>query len=290
MDGNLTVAALKGRLLKEVGSLFHRNGTAWKEPILDVVHDLRQSQVPAVLFGGTLRSLLVSRVFHGKPGRPRDIDIVVSGTTLSQLEEQFNETVARRTRFGGLKLQRGIWQFDVWPVGETWAFKHAHVSGMADFAALPETTTFNLEAVAVEVWPCSGPRRALYSGNDQFFQGILSRTIELNLADNPFPELTVVRGVIMASETQFKIGPRLATYIGEVGPSLSESAVERIQVAHYGHARMDSHALQDLITMIVRRTRDGESGELPIAGKRRLWVDVGEESPQGGRHRCREAI
>ena len=161
---------------------------------------------------------------------------------------------------------------------------------MADFATLPETTTFNLEAVAVEVWPHSGRRRTLYSGNDQFFRGILSRTIELNLADNPFPELTVVRGVIMASETRFKIGPRLAGYIGEVGPSMTEDAVERIQVGHYGHARMDSHTLQDLISIIVRRTRDGESGELPVTGGHPLWVDVGEETRQGGSRPYRPAI
>lgn len=289
MEDRLTVASLKGWLLEEVESLFRRDDVAWKEPILGVFEDLRRFKIHAVVFGGTLRSLLVSRVFQSKPGRPRDIDIVVSGATIAQLEEQFGETGARRTRFGGLRLRRSIWQFDVWPVGETWAFKHAHVGGMADFAGLPKTTTFNLEAVAVEAWPHSGRRRTLYSGNDQFFQGILSRTIELNLADNPFPELTVVRGVIMASETRFQIGPRLAAYIGEVGPSMNEGAVERIQVGHYGHVRMDSRKLHDLIAMIVRRTRDAESGQLPITGQRHLWVDVDEEGRQG-RHRYREAI
>ena len=259
MDGRLTVADLKRRLLEEVGSLFRRNGSVWKEPILNVVDDLRRSKVQAVLFGGTLRSLLVSRIFQGKPGRPRDIDIVVSGATISQLEERFGDIVARRTRFGGLRLQRGVWQFDVWPVGETWAFKHDHSGGTADFAALPTTTTFNLEAVAVEAWPFAGRRRALFSGNDQFFEGILSRTIELNRADNPFPELTVVRGVILASELRFKIGPRLAGYIGEVGASMNEGVVERIQASHYGHARMDSRALCDLIAMTGQRSRHGKS-------------------------------
>ena len=126
----------------------------------------------------------------------------------------------------------------------------------------------------------------LYSGNDQFFQGILSRTIELNLADNPFPELTVVRALIMASETRFKIGPLLAGYIGEVGPSMNEGAVERIQVGHYGHARMESQTLQDLIRMIVRRTQDGESGQVPITGQLQLWVDVDDR--QG--HPYRKAV
>ena len=211
MDARLTVADLKRKLLQEVKFLFRRNGSVWKEPLLDVFRDLQQSKVRAVLFGGTLRSLLVSRVFQGKPGRPRDIDVVVSGAPLSWLEEQFADILARRTRFGGLQLRRGNWQFDLWPVAETWAFKHGNGSGPASFSGLPSTTTFNLEAIAVEAWTCGGRPRAMFSGDDQFFDGILTRTIELNRTDNPFPELTVVRAVILASELRFRIGPRLAS-------------------------------------------------------------------------------
>ncbi len=274
MDDSLTVSDLKRKLLQEVGSLFHRNGPVWK-PIHEVVHDLRQSRVPAVLFGGTLRSLLVSRIFHDKPGRPRDIDIVVSGTTTAQLEERFRGIVARRTRFGGLRLERGDWQFDVWPIEETWAFKHDHGGGTADFAALPRTTTFNLEAVAVEAWPCAGRPRALFSGDEQFFEGIISRTIELNREKSPFPELTVVRGLILARELRFKIGPRLVRYIGEVGASMNEDVLDRIQADHYGLIRMSSRALHDSITIMVRQMRYGESSQLSGAPHGYSWVNVG---------------
>ena len=279
MDGRLTVSDLKLRLLQEVRSLFRRNGSVWKEPILDVAQDLRQWRVPAVLFGGTLRSLLVSRISQGRPGRPRDIDIVVSGATLSQLEERYAHILARRTRFGGLRLHHGSWQFDVWPLGETWAFKQDHGAGPAGFAALPTTTTFNLEAVAVEIWPYEGRQRALFSGNDQFFEGILSKTIELNRADNPFPQLTVVRGVILASELGFDIGPRLANYIGEIGALMDESVIEGIQTAHYGHARMNSSRLHHSIMTIVRRTREGENC-LSVTGQLGSWVadDKGVEA------------
>lgn len=259
MDDSPAVADLKRTLLKEVRALFHRDGCVWKKPILDVVHDLRQSRVPAVLFGGTLRSLLVSRISHGRPGRPRDIDIVVSGATLSQLEERFGHILARRTRFGGLRLEHGLWQFDVWPVGETWAFNQDHGAGPAVFSALPMTTTFNLEAVAVEVWPYDGRRRALFSGNDQFFEGILTKTIELNREDNPFPKLTVVRGAVLASELGFAIGPRLATYIGDIGASMDEYVIEGIQTSHYGHARMNSRRLHELIMTIVQRTQEDDT-------------------------------
>src|SRR6266542_3531098 len=238
MDARLSVPDLKRKLLEEVRALFHRNGSVWKAPILDVLQDLRRSNVQAVLFGGTLRSLLVSRLFEGRPGRPRDVDVVISGVSLSRLEEQFSDILIRRTRFGGLQLKRGAWQFDVWPVSETWAFRQDH-SGPADFAELPSTTTFNLEAVAVEAWSNDGRPRALFSGNDQFFEGILSRTIELNRVDSPFPELTVVRALVLASDLRFKIGPRLARYISDAGRSPSEEVLERVQASHYGHARMD---------------------------------------------------
>ena len=105
------------------------------------------------------------------------------------------------------------------------------------------------------------------SGDDQFFEGILSRTIELNREANPYPELTVVRGLILvAGELSFKIGPRLAGYIGEVGASMNEDVVERIQADHYGQIRVSNRALHDSITKMVRRTRNRERGQLSGTG------------------------
>ena len=276
MDARLSVSDLKQKLLEEVRTFFRRDGSVWKKPILDVIQDLRQSNIHAVLFGGTLRSLLVSRIFQGRPGRPRDVDVVITGASLSRLEERFSDILTRRTRFGGLQLKRGAWQFDVWPLGETWAFRQDRISGLADFAALPATTPFNLEAIAVEAWPCAGGRRALFSGNDQFFEGILSRTVELNRVDNPFPELTVIRALVMASELRFRIGPRLAGYIGDIGPSISDEVVDQIQASHYGHVRIASRTLHQLIEMVAQRSSRREGCALPAMGQLHLWQDAAE--------------
>lgn len=278
METNLTVADLKRKLLGEVRSLFRRNGSVWKEPILDVLYDLRQSSVRAVLFGGTLRSLLVSRIFHGKPGRPRDIDVVVSGIPLACLEEKFADILARRTRFGGLQLRRGAWQFDLWPVAETWAFKHSDRAGPASFSGLPSTTPFNLEAIAVEAWTRGGRPRTLFSGNDQFFEGIINRTIELNRSDSPFPELTVVRAIVMASELRFKIGPRLANYIRDAATAINEDVVERVQACHYGYPRIESRTLNESVRMVARQASYGNGCEVPAAGQLRLWPEGAEMS------------
>lgn len=265
------VADLKRTLLQEVAALWHNDGIAWKEPILEVLGGLRKSDVQAVLFGGTLRSLLTARVFERKRGRPRDLDVVISGADLSELEQRFRTILKRRTRFGGLQLTRGPWQFDVWPVGDTWAFKHDRAK-LASFAELPSTTTFNLESVAVEVWPTGTRSRAIFSGDDQFFEGILSKTLELNRSDNPFPELTVVRGLVMASQHRFKVGPRFAQYVREAGASLGEEDLNQIQCSHYGHKRLEGRTLQALIVSVLRQPA-GRSVELPSVGQLHLWTD-----------------
>lgn len=264
------IAELKQTLLREVATLSNNDGAAWKRPIRHFLDEFRDSSLRAVLFGGTLRSLLTARLFEGKRGRPRDVDVVVSGAPLAELEERFKEGLNRRTRFGGLQLKRGGWQFDVWPVGETWAFKHNH-NTEASFAGLPSTTTFNLEAIAVEAWPTSGRSRAVFSGDDQFFDGILSRTLELNRDDNPFPELTVVRGLVMASELRFRIGPRFAKYVRHVGSSLTEERLEQVQFSHYGYARLDSRTLRTLVSKVLLTPPDGRDVLLPDVGQLHLW-------------------
>jgi hypothetical protein len=270
MDANTGISGLKRMLLNEVGSFFRPNGSAWKEPILDVLNELRKSNVQAVVFGGTLRSLLASRIFEGKLGRPRDVDVVVAGVSVSALEEQFNDIISRRNRFGGLQLIRGSWTFDVWPLSNTWAFRQ-DCNDSASFADLPSTTVFNIEAIAVEVWPKSGRPRAIFSGDDQFFEGILSKTIELNRPNTDFPELTVVRAVVMAVDLGFRIGPQLSNYIAAVGPALSEESLGQIQCSHYGYARIDSTRVRQLIKFISGRSSESTGVDLPRMGQLRLW-------------------
>lgn len=287
METNLSIPDLKRKLLAEVRVLFRANGSVWKSPILEVLQDLRQSDIQAVLFGGTLRSLLVSRIFEGRFGRPRDVDVVVSGAALSDLEQRFSSIIARRTRFGGLQLRKGYWRFDVWPLSETWAFRKDG-STSPGFEELPSTTTFNLEAIAVEAWSKDGRPRNVFSGNDQFFEGLLSRTLELNRTDGPFPELTVIRAVVMAAELRFRIGPRLATYIGEVGRHLGEDEILRIQANHYGHPRMNSSTLKQFVELICSRSSELVPVELPRTGQLHLWDSEPEFAPRINIH-CLES-
>src|SRR5437762_3975954 len=171
MEHDKLKQALKRKLLSEVAWLYEQDHRRWKAPIVQTVRELQETGVAAVFFGGTLRSLLLSRLVRRKPGRPRDIDIVIAGASVEHIKDRFRALIKRETRFGGLRFERMNWQFDVWPLDRTWAFLHDKVTAPA-FEHLPQTTFFNLEAIAVDVWPHLGRTRNIYSGDDQFFDGI----------------------------------------------------------------------------------------------------------------------
>lgn len=244
---------LEALLRKELSQFCRRDGRLWKEPILATIRQLRETGARAVFFGGTPRTLLLSRLTSGASGRPRDIDIVVQGVSVEELRKQFLEIISRETRFGGLQLRRRGWQFDVWPLEQTWAFLQ-DATASPDFSKLPETTFFNLEAIAAEVWPEPGRERAIYSGDDQFFSGIADRVLEINRRDNPFPQLCVVRALLMGSSLDFSIGPQLAHYVAERGAKLAPSEMEDIQHHHYGIVRERGETLREWIDDIACAT------------------------------------
>lgn len=230
-------------LLRDVAYLCRCRDGLWSEPIVRTLWDIRRASIQAVFFGGTLRSLLLSRLQNQRLGRPRDVDIVVAGTSLDALRERFRSFITRETRFGGLRLERMDWQFDVWPLHSTWAFLEDRTLRPC-FSALPRTTFFNLEAIAVDVWGSPGRPRAIYSADDQFFEGILSQTIEINRQTNPFPSLCVVRALVMASSVRFAIGPRLAHYLVVNGSDLSDAELEEVQLKHYGQICHDTTTMR----------------------------------------------
>jgi len=277
VDKSAAMQQLKTSLLRDVSYLCHRADVKWSEPISQTLRDIRDMQAHAVFFGGTLRSLLLSRLQERRLGRPRDVDIVVSGTRVEELRDRFRRILKRETRFGGLQLQRLNWHFDVWPLERTWAFLQDE-SEQPQFAALPSTTFFNLEAIAVDVWPSAGRQRSVYSGDDQFFEGVLSRTIEINREDNPFPSLCVVRALVMASAIDFAIGPRLAGYLTRYGPGTTDSELEEVQIKHYGQLRRDSRTLRAWLHHVAEMysAASGTPIWLPLPRQRLLWPEDDE--------------
>jgi hypothetical protein len=228
MDRSTEISALKQLLLKEVDSFYRNDKQRWKNSAVRTLRDLREIGLDAVFFGGMLRSLLVSRYYERHPGRPRDIDIVFAGSEVTTIVTKFQESISRLTRFGGIKFQNYDWQFDIWPLEKTWTFMD-DASIQPTFENLPYTTFFNLEAIAVDVWTKRGKARTIYAGDDQFFKGILSKTLEVNKEANPFPGLCVVRALVLSNSIEFKLGPKLCKYVAKYGADLTTAEIEGIQ-------------------------------------------------------------
>ncbi|PPD58398.1 hypothetical protein [Dehalogenimonas etheniformans] len=274
MDRKILISELKNELIHDISSLCSRRDVLWIAPIVETIRDLQISSTRAVFFGGTLRSLLLSRLKTGKFGRPRDIDIVVSGASLDQLREQFQEYFTRETRFGGLSMKRSHWQFDIWPLEQTMAFRECQIMS-ARFESLPSTTFFNLEAVAVDAWTTRGQARKIYSDNDQFFDGIVDRILEINNENNQFPALCVVRALVLASDTHFAIGPKLASYLTNVGGSLSDAELQKVQLKHYNRIRYDVGVMRVWLQHISKSLREKREDPilLPSLPQLTLWEE-----------------
>ncbi|MEL7499559.1 MAG: hypothetical protein AAFN77_18290 [Planctomycetota bacterium] len=272
MESKTANVEMRKSLRNEVSRFYRRDKRIWKQPIVDMLRTLQEANTEAVFFGGTLRSLLISRLLGNKQGRPRDIDIVVSGNSVDEIKEIVKDKIERETRFGGLKVQEANWEFDLWPLEKTWAFvkdDEAH----REFSELPKTTFFNMEAIAVEVWPKPGKARKVFAGNNQFFNGIRERVLEINREENPYPSLCVVRGLIMASGLGFDLGPKLTKYIASHGDGLTLSEIEEVQRAHYGSQRRMSTELKSWISHVAEAhvKRPSSNSSLPVKRQKELW-------------------
>ena len=197
----------------------------------------------AALFGGVLRDLVV---FENKQA-PRDFDIVVD-VDAKALFDLFHDKVRRRTRFGGLHVLYEGWPLDIWPLDQTWAFQHMAIA--PTFENLPKTTFLNVEAIAVDLSNADHSRRAVYE--DGFFSAIANRTVEINLRENPYPSLCVVRSLITACKLNFVISKDLINYIRQYGAPLTLPDIDRIQNEHYGRPQLPSNLIRSWIDDVLK--------------------------------------
>jgi len=273
MDDATQISVLKQLLLKDVAYLCTRSDLEWSKAIFQTLRDIRDPKIKAVIFGGTLRSLLLTRLKNKGIGRPRDVDIVIAGASMETIRDRFAIYTKRETRFGGLQIERANKQFDMWPLLDTWAFKQDNIES-PEFSTLPYTTFFNLEAIAVDVWAQPGHRRKIYSGDDQFFKGILEEKIEINREENPYPTLCVVRSLVMASSTGFAFGPRLARYLATRGATISDAELVDTQTKDYGRTLHSIDTLRRWLDYVTECYKQDNRSVIEIAASQlELWPE-----------------
>jgi hypothetical protein len=235
--------------------------------LIRTLTDIQTCTPQAFLFGGTLRDLMVC----GASAIPRDVDVVVGDISSQALRAALASHLDRETRFGGLRLEVEGWFFDVWTLKDTWAFRQGILKHQS-FQDLPKTTFLNVEAVAADLNVRRGQKRCVYANG--FFEGLLSRTVEINLEENPFPELCVVRSLITAAELGYAIGPRLSRYLVHYGTKAPMEQLIHVQESHYGRIRCSEGRLASWIDAIriQLRTSSKTSARLPDWSHRQSMI------------------
>ncbi len=213
------------------------------------LQEIRDCGWPAFLCGGAIRDMLLSR------GQivPRDLDIIFGYVTMEEMSSLFADYGnKRRTRLGGLSLQIKDWTIDAWPLSETWAFKEKHViwKGFADF---PKTTFLDVEAVAVQLFSRKRQKRVVYSKG--FFEAILKKIIEINLEDNPYPALCIVKSLVVANRYKFALGPKLAKYIEYHAGRIEIEELLEIYKVRYGAMHLSADKLNFYMKAIREHLR-----------------------------------
>lgn len=194
----------------------------------------------AHLFGGLLRDVLM----HGADANPRDVDLVLARSCISNVAKVLSHAVERETRFGGLHLHLYGWHIDVWSLEQTWAF-HQNDKFDITFQDLPKTTFLDVDAVAMEL---SRPSEADFIPKvveNGFFRAMNEQVVDVNFKTNPYPKLCVVRGMEIAERLGFALGPDLVTYIAERAPRTMAGVRDLIDIQrdHYGTVRLPAEKL-----------------------------------------------
>jgi hypothetical protein len=261
---NVDTRQLEFLLRRRLSAFIHRS-SPWRPALRSLLETTQDRDWTVFVFGGTLRDLLAL----SPTTIPRDLDLVVGGTTRESLQTTFNRKVVRVNRFGGLHLLIHKLPVDIWTLDSTWAFRERLVHG-GDFSDLPRTTFLNVEAIAAEFRAQPGRPRTVYSQG--FFRGIQERQVEINLEDNPFPALCVVRALLTARRLQFSLGPRLVRFILHHAGQIPFEELEAVQCSHYGRVRIDRHELHILLALM--REQASSMKVRPVALPRERQLDL----------------
>lgn len=258
--------------LRKEFSRFLANDSPWKASLRRSLKTLKDHKWPSVVFGGVLRDLSIL----GPSELPRDVDVVVSGVSPSDLEEAFKDIVQEKNRFGGLRLRAGGWLIDIWSLHDTWAFREGYIAEVS-FDSLVKTTFLNVEAAAIDVFAPPGKRREIYTHG--FAEAIDSGVVDINFEPNPYPALCLIRSIFTAIRLRFRLSFNLAKYISRFSQDLPIEQLMRIQETHYGVVRIQQERMREYLQSIDTQLRSKDVGPIELPSTRAEQLLLSQYSP-----------
>ncbi len=191
-----------------------------------------------ILFGGAIRDIVCGN-------KPRDYDIVVS-TSSENLISILSSYPHKRNRFGGVHLFLNDVKLDIWAIESTWAFQKKLLDSKTE--NLTKSVFFNLDAIAINL-----TKNILY-GNI-FFQALSSRTLDIVLENNPFPDLCILRAFVLKEKYNMSFSQRMKNYILDHCTDVSKtlSNLTSIQQSHYGYQYYNRNQLSKHLSYVYQK-------------------------------------
>ena len=155
--------------------------------------------------GGMLRDLAL----FGNRSFCSDIDLVIAPHDLDEFTACMRRRGGVRNRFGGYALPSKKWRIDVWALPTTWAHVQGHVT-VKSLEDIKRTTFFDCDAILYDF-----SDRRLKFDND-YFEKLHERTININLLPNPNPIGNAVRAFRYAMLKNLRWGPDLTCFVAEM--------------------------------------------------------------------------
>lgn len=172
----------------------------WREPLMAALAAI--GSPPVYLFGGLIRDVAL----YGAAANPRDVDLVVAGLSVAELGSAVRRWQISVTSFGGLELLVEGTRVDIWRLEDTWAFRKGWLSPIS-IEFLPKTTYLKLQAVVAQL-RYDGPTPGVIHQNG-FYEALNCDCVEINCANVPAVETSLLRAVFLAEQLGRRLGPQL---------------------------------------------------------------------------------
>ncbi|WP_199610467.1 nucleotidyltransferase family protein [Flocculibacter collagenilyticus] len=199
-----TPAALKQRIKR-----FFNTTNRGRQTVAQLIEQL-QTSGKVYLFGGAIRDIAL----NGITAFSSDIDLVIDCSQdtldlalLTLSNTSIKQQNIKQNKFGGYRIDTGKWLVDIWPITQTWAFKHTEVV-YDNVTSLLNTTVLNWDAIIYDF----GEQTLIHQ--PEYFNALAQGHLDLVLVDNPNQTGQAVRILRTLFDKQVHtISPPLARYL-----------------------------------------------------------------------------
>lgn len=181
-----------------------------------------------LFFGGSIRDICL---FPDSPPLPRDFDIAIKFKKKNEFELITSKYAFQKNRFGGYKFKIGEFDFDIWDLESTWAFKNTDLKASEE--NLAKSVYLNIDGIVYNF-----NKSKIY--DELFRTSIIECKLDVNLEENPQVELNLLRALVFKDKYKEKYKFKFSNNLKKIFKSyLTEDSTElvdnlyNLQNAHY---------------------------------------------------------